>query len=198
MYWFRPQFSTSFISSILLISLGLPSVLLLTSCSRGGAEATGNVQQAASGGQDSGRGQTDEGRAGRGGRGGRGRGETGAVPVLTAKVAEMALPVMLQAVGNVEAFSTVEIRPQVSGPLLTVDFTEGQDVTKGQLLFTIDPRPFELAVKQAEAALAKDAGQSKTAEVQRARYTQLMKSGLVSQADFDTVNAQANSLQSTL
>jgi membrane fusion protein, multidrug efflux system len=196
MYWFRPQLSSSFISSILLISLGLSSVLLLTSCSRSGAEATGSAQSVTSSVQDPGRGQTADGRAGRGGRGS--RGEAGAVPVLTAKVAEMALPVMLQGVGNVEAFSTVEIRPQVSGPLLTVDFTEGQDVAKGQLLFTIDPRPFELAVKQAEAALAKDTGQSKTAEVQRARYTQLMKNGLVSQSDYDTVNAQANSLQSTL
>jgi len=110
----------------------------------------------------------------------------------------MSLPVMLQGVGNVEAYSTVEIRPQVSGPLLTIDFNEGEEVTKGQLLFTIDPRPFELAVKQAEATLAKDSGQSKTAEVQRTRYTQLPKSGLVAQSDFDTVQAQANSLLSTL
>jgi multidrug efflux system membrane fusion protein len=191
--------------AILLILLGLPFVLLLTSCSRSGAEATGNAQGTASGAQESGAGQPGSGRGNRtdggGGssRGGRGRGDAGgAVPVLTAKVSEMSMPVMLQGVGNVEAFSTVEVRPQVSGPLMTVNFNEGQDVTAGQLLFTIDPRPFELAVKQAEAALAKDAGQSKTAEVQRARYTNLMKSGLVSQADFDTVNAQANSLQSTL
>ncbi len=66
------------------------------------------------------------------------------------------------------------------------------------MLFTIDPRPFELMVKQAEAQLAKDSGQSKTQELQRARYANLNKQGLVSQADFDTVSAQANSLQSTL
>ena len=134
---------------------------------------------------------------GRGGRGG-GRGDAGAVPVTMAQVIERGLPVYVQAVGNVEALSTVEIRSQVTGPLLAVDFTEGQEVEKGQLLFTIDPRPFELAVRQAEAQLAKDTGQSKTAETQRARYASLFKSGLVSQEQFDSISATANSLQSTL
>src|SRR5438045_3195323 len=118
--------------------------------------------------------------------------------VRTALVEERALPTFLAGVGNVEALSTVEIRPQVTGPLLTVNFTEGQDVEKGQLLFTIDPRPFDLAVKQSEAQLAKDAGQSKTLETQRARYTNLLKQGLVSQSDFDTASAQANALLSTM
>jgi multidrug efflux system membrane fusion protein len=186
--------------AILLTVLGLPFVLLLTSCSESAqsttsAQATpattpqdGAAAQGAAPGRGTGRG---------GGRGGRG-GETGAVPVSTAKVTEMSLPVEVQGVGNVEANSTVEIRSQVTGPLLTVDFTEGQDVTDGQLLFTIDPRPFEVALRQAEAVLAKDTGQSKTAEAQRARYTNLFRGGLVSQADFDTVSAQANSLQSSI
>jgi multidrug efflux system membrane fusion protein len=82
--------------------------------------------------------------------------------------------------------------------VLTVNFTEGQDVTAGQLLFTIDPRPFELAVRQAEATLGKDTGQSKTAEAQRTRYTNLLKNGLVSQSDFDTIAAQANALLSAI
>ena len=127
----------------------------------------------------------------------RGRGDS-AVPVRTAVVAQMALPVYLQAVGNVEAFSSVEIRPQVSGPLLSVEFREGQDVEKGQLLFTIDRRPFELALRQAQAQLAKNSGQSQTAETQRARYETLLKSGLVSQEQFDAISAQANSLQSSV
>jgi multidrug efflux system membrane fusion protein len=127
----------------------------------------------------------------------RGRGDAG-VPVLTAIAAEMALPVNLQAVGNVEASSTVEVRPQVSGPLLSVNFTEGQDVEQGQLLFTIDRRPFELALRQAQAQLAKNSGQSKTAEAQRARYAALLKNGLVSPEQHDAVAAQANSLQSSM
>jgi len=128
---------------------------------------------------------------------GRGRGD-GGVPVTTGVAAAVALPVYLQAVGNVEASSTVDVRPQVTGPLLSVHFTEGQDVEKGQLLFTIDRRPFELALRQAQAQLAKNSGQSKTAEAQRARYAALLKSGLVSQEQHDAVAAQANSLQSSM
>ena len=115
-----------------------------------------------------------------------------------APVTEMALPEFIQAVGNVEAASTVEIRSQVTGPLLSVNFTEGQDVQKDQLLFTIDPRPFDLAVRQAEAQLAKDTGQSKTAETQRARYQSLLGRGLVSQEQFDAISAQANTIQGTI
>ena len=81
---------------------------------------------------------------------------------------------------------------------MSVNFTEGQDVTAGQLLFEIDPRALEGSLRQAEAQLAKDMGQSKTAELQRTRYTNLQKSGLVSQAEFDTISAQANSLLSTI
>src|SRR5215831_14461353 len=134
MYLSRKLLHSSKSLSILLILLGISSAFFLTSCSRSGAEATGNAQGVtpAGQGQDSPSGSAARsGGAGGGARGGRGgRGDAGAVPVLTAKVAEMSLPVMLQGVGNVEAYSTVEIRPQVSGPLLTVDFTEGQDVTK--------------------------------------------------------------------
>ena len=108
------------------------------------------------------------------------------------------MPVLLRAVGNVEPSSTVEVRSQVSGALLTVEFREGQDVAQGDLLFTIDPRPFEIALRQAEAALAKDTGQAKTAEAQRARVTDLRSRGIVSQSEFDTVSAQANSLQSSI
>jgi membrane fusion protein, multidrug efflux system len=186
-----------------LVFGAFPALLLIASCSSGGAQAT--PQQGA--GSDRGRsgdpsvsgtGRDTAGRGGRGaGRGGRGEGG-GAVPVTTTKVAEMPLPVYLQGVGNVEAYSTVEIRPQVSGPLLTVNFNEGQDVEKDQLLFTIDPRPFEIALKQAETQLLKDQGQSKTLETQRARNANLFKQGLIAQSDVDAQAAQANSLLSTI
>jgi multidrug efflux system membrane fusion protein len=179
-----------------LVPFVLPALLLLTSCTGGTPGATGSQAAAA---QPAAQDATAPGRSGRGaGRGGRGDTGGGAVPVTTALVTEASMPVYVQGVGNVEAFTTVEIRSQVTGPLLEVNFSEGQDVEKDQLLFTIDPRPFELAVNQAEAQLAKDSGQSKTAETQRTRYTSLLKSGLVAQSDFDTVAAQANSLQSTL
>ncbi|HKT81657.1 MAG TPA: efflux RND transporter periplasmic adaptor subunit [Vicinamibacterales bacterium] len=104
----------------------------------------------------------------------------------------------VRAVGTVEASSTVEVRSQVTGALLTVEFKEGQDVRAGDLLFTLDPRPFELAVKQAEAQLAKDSGQSKTAEAQRTRATELLDRGVISRSDFDTISATANSIQGTI
>jgi multidrug efflux system membrane fusion protein len=193
-------------SAKFLLLGALPALLLVTSCSSGGAEGT---QQQAGSKQEGDRGRGGDpassdagrsggGKSGRAGRGG-GRGEGGgAVPVTTTKVAEMPLPVFLQGVGNVEAYSTVEIRPQVTGPLLTVNFNEGQDVEKDQLLFTIDPRPFEIALKQAETQLLKDQGQSKTLETQRARNANLFKQGLIAQSDVDTQAAQANSLLSTI
>ena len=85
----------------------------------------------------------------------------GDIAVVTAPVVVKPMAVKVRAVGNVEASSTVDVRSQVSGELLTVDFTEGQDVKEGQLLFTIDPRPFEAALKQAEAALARDSANAK-------------------------------------
>jgi multidrug efflux system membrane fusion protein len=162
----------------------LPLWLVLTSCSggQGAAEKSGGGSASATGapGKDGGRGAARE------------------VPIMMTPVIEMALPEYVQAVGNVEPFSTVEIRSQITGPLLAVHFTEGQDVQKGQLLFTIDPRPFDLAVRQAEAQLAKDTGQSKTAETQRARYQSLLGRGLVSQEQFDAISAQANTIQGTI
>ncbi len=166
---------------ILLSFLCVLCALTLTACSSD-APSTSGVQAAAPGGRG-------------GGRGGRGAGE---VPVSVATVVERSMPVNLHAVGNVESSSTVEIRSQVTGSLLTVEFEEGQDVNAGDLLFTIDPRPFEVALKQAEAARAKDAGQSKNAEVQRQRYNDLLARGLIAQADFDTMSAQANALQSSV
>jgi multidrug efflux system membrane fusion protein len=166
-----------------LLLIGLPVLLVLASCS-GGQTAAG---PAPGGGAPA----KEGGRAGRGG----GRGE---VAITLAPVVEVALPEYVQAVGNVEAFSTVEVRSQITGPLLSVHFREGQDVEKGQLLFTIDPRPFDLALRQAEAQLAKDSGQSKTAETQRARYQSLLGRGLVSQEQFDAISAQANTIQGTI
>jgi multidrug efflux system membrane fusion protein len=176
--------------------LSFAALLMLTSCSRTGAPGA-STSEASAAAVAPGSGTPGGAAPSKAGRGGRGRGE-GTINVTTAPVEEKALPVIIQAVGNVEAFSTVEVRAQVTGPLLEVHFTEGQDVEKGQLLFTIDPRPFDLAVRQAEAQLAKDSGQSKTAETQRARYASLFRSGLVSQEQFDAISAQANSLQSTI
>jgi multidrug efflux system membrane fusion protein len=142
---------------------GLSLILQLGSCSRG----TGVAEAQSQGG----------------GRGG-GRGDA-AVPVTTARAIEKPVPVEVTTIGTGEALSTVDVRAQVAGPLMSVQFTEGQDVQQGQLLFTIDPRPFEVAVQQAEAAVAKDEAQAKGTENTRARNEDLFKRELLSRSDYD-------------
>lgn len=78
-------------------------------------------------------------------------------------------PVEVQAIGNVQPFSSVRVKSRVAGQFVTVGFQEGQDVSKGDLPFTIDPRPLEAALKQAEAALAHDPVQATAAETDAAR-----------------------------
>lgn len=87
------------------------------------------------------------------GRGGRGGGEV--VPVEVAPVTQQDVPIQIKGIGNVEAVTTVAVRSQVEGTLLTVGFAPGQEVTKGQVLFTIDPRPLQAQLSQAEANLLK-------------------------------------------
>lgn len=120
------------------------------------------------------------------------------MPVVTAKVQTKSVPVNIPAVGTAEAMTTVQVRAQVTGQLSQVHFTEGQDVRKGQLLFTIDPRPFEAALQQAEAVLARDTATAKNAEQQRTRYEDLYKRGLIPRDQYETQNASYESLQATL
>ncbi len=118
-----------------------------------------------------------------------------AVPVLVSQAAQKSIPVRLRAVGTVEAFSTVSIRTQVTGSLTRVHFKEGQDVKKGDLLFTIDPRPFEAALKQAEANLARDMAQLENARQQARRYGELVKKQYVSQEQYDQIRTNAGALE---
>jgi multidrug efflux system membrane fusion protein len=134
---------------------------------------------------------------GRGGRAGRG-GDASAVPVSTAHAVQKAVPLEVPSVGTAEPLSTVEVRSQVTGQLLTVEFAEGADVQQGQLLFTIDSRPFEVALRQAEAARDKDAAQAANAEAIRSRNESLLKNRLISQADYDTSAATVAALKATL
>ena len=106
-----------------------------------------------------------------GGRGGRGRGDGGgAVPVVTVKVAERDVPVDIAAIGNVEAYTTISVRSQVTGQLKdSSSFREGDFVRKGQVLFQIDRRPFEALLQQAEANYVRDQALLNQAEAQLAR-----------------------------
>ena len=135
--------------------------------------------------------------AGRGAGAGR-EGRGGAVVVVTSRVAEKPMAVKIRVVGNVEPASTVNVRSQVTGPIMGVHFTEGQDVTAGQLLFTIDPRPLETSLRQAQATLARDMAQLKNAEAQQARSADLLKQGLVAQAAHDALVATTEALTATV
>jgi multidrug efflux system membrane fusion protein len=85
-------------------------------------------------------------------------------PVEVTTAVQKTVPVQLRTIGNVQAYSTVSVKSRIAGQLIRVYSKEGQDVRKGELLFTIDPRPFEAALKQAEANLERDMAQVKQAE----------------------------------
>ena len=108
------------------------------------------------------------------------------------------VPVQLHAIGNVEAYSTVAVKSQVEGQLALVHFREGDHVKQGDLLFTIDPRPFEAVLRHAEANLAKDRTEAKTAHIQAERYEHLVTPGFVSRDQYDQVRTQAASLDAAV
>jgi membrane fusion protein, multidrug efflux system len=116
------------------------------------------------------------------------------VPVKTGDVIRQDVPVQINAIGNVEAYNTVSVKAQVGGEVIDVHFKEGQDVKQGDLLFQIDPRPYEMAIKQAEAQLARDAAQAKNAEEQAKRYAILVQKDYVSKDQYDQFRANADAL----
>ena len=117
-----------------------------------------------------------------------------AVPVNVAAVVQKDVPVQLRAIGNVEAYSTVTLKSHVDGQLAQINFQEGQEVHEGDLLFVIDPRPFQAALQQAEANLAKDRAGASNAQVQADRYQRLLANNFVSKDQYDQVRTQAESL----
>ncbi len=119
-------------------------------------------------------------------------------PVTVAQVVQKTVPVQIDAIGNVEAYSTIDVKSQIGGQLVKVHFREGQDVKKGELLFTIDPRPYEAQVKQAEAALAKDAAQMEYAHEEARRYEELVKKGYAAKDQYDQFRANAAALDATV
>ncbi len=128
-----------------------------------------------------------------------------AVPVSLAGVVTKDMPVQVQGIGNVEAYSTVTVKSQVSGELIRVYFTQGQEVRKGEPLFEIDPRPFQAdlskaeanlskdtaVVKQAEANLARDIAQAKNAANEQERYEKLYAKGVAAKEQLDSVRTTA-------
>jgi membrane fusion protein, multidrug efflux system len=117
----------------------------------------------------------------------------GAIPVTVANVVATTAPVDLRTFGTVQALSTVDIKSQISGILTIVHVREGQDVKEGDLLFTIDPRPQQAMLQQAEAHLARDTAQYQNAEKELARQQELLKKGMAAEDAYDQANATAES-----
>lgn len=115
------------------------------------------------------------------------------VPVLVAQVVKKNIPITVEAVGTGEAYSNVQIEPQVSGELVGVHFKQGDFVRKGQLLFTIDPKPFQAALDKARGDLAKDTATAQNAVVTAARYKKLYDEGIVPRQQYDQYQAEADS-----
>ncbi len=120
------------------------------------------------------------------------------VPVKSGDVIQQNVPVQINAIGNVEAYNTVSVKALVGGEIIDVNFKEGQDVHQGDLLFKIDPRPYEAALKQAEGTLARDIAQAKNAEEQAKRYEILVQKDYVSRDQYDQLRANAEALSAAV
>lgn len=120
------------------------------------------------------------------------------VPVTVGKAIQKTVPVQLRAIGNVEAYSTVSVKSMVAGELAQVNFKEGQDVKKGELLLVIDPRSYEAALNQARANLAKDVAQAKNADEEVRRYAFLLEKNYIAREQFDQVRTNAETLKASV
>jgi multidrug efflux system membrane fusion protein len=120
------------------------------------------------------------------------------VPVVVTEPILKDVPVQITAIGNVEAFSSVTIKSRIEGQLIKANFKEGDEVKKGQLLFVIDPRPFEEAVRQAEANLLRDKAQLDFARADLERYDELVKEELVSRQQYEKIRTTYESLKATV
>jgi multidrug efflux system membrane fusion protein len=128
-----------------------------------------------------------------------------AVPVTLAAVQQQTMPIRLQAIGNVEAYSTVSVKARVDGQIVEVNFKEGQPVHKSEVLFRIDPRPYEAALRQAEANALRDTAARDQARSQATRYKELLEKNFVSKEAYaqfrtnaETAEAVAKASQAAL
>lgn len=125
-------------------------------------------------------------KGGEGKGGGRHGGTAALSPVQAAEAVRQSVPQYLSGLGTVTAANTVTLRSRVDGDLMALHFTEGQEVKAGQLIAEIDPRPYQVALTQAQGQLAKDQATLANARRDLARYEKLAKTNLVSQQEMDT------------
>ena len=120
-----------------------------------------------------------------------------AVPVSIALVQQQTLPVRLRAIGNVEAFATVAVKARVDGQIVAVNFREGEAVKKDSVLFRIDARPYEAALRQAEANALRDAAARDQARSQAKRYQELLEKNFVSKEAYAQIRTNAETAEAT-
>jgi len=111
------------------------------------------------------------------------------IPVVTATAETKDVPIYLDGLGTVQAFYTVTMKPMVDGPLVAVNFTEGQDIHKGDVLAQIDPRTYKAALDSAQAKKAQDEAQLANARLDYARYQKLVANNYTSAQQADTAKA---------
>jgi multidrug efflux system membrane fusion protein len=121
-----------------------------------------------------------------------------AVPVAATPARLGDLPIVLRGLGTVDAYNTVNVRTRVDGPIVSVNFKEGQNVTKGQVLVEIDPRTFQATVNQAMGQLARDEAQLKDAQTNLARYQALWQAGVIAKQQLDTQSAQVGQFKGNI
>ena len=120
------------------------------------------------------------------------------VPVALTQAVRKAMPLELSAIGTVEASSSVAVRSQITGELTSVNFKEGDDVVQGQVLFRLDRRPLEAALKQAEANLERDRAQAANAGAQAQRSRELAARGIATREQVETASTTATALDATV
>jgi len=125
-----------------------------------------------------------------------GRGASAPAPVIVGKAQRKVVPLTLEAIGAVEPSQSASVRSQVTGTLVKINFKEGQNVREGDILFEIDPRPFQNSLRSAEADLQRIKVQLGTAQAQVDRYRTLSEGALVSQEQFQAISDSARALQS--
>jgi len=121
-----------------------------------------------------------------------------AVAVVWAEAVLKDVPVEIKAIGRVEAYSTVAVKAQVTGEIMSVGFQEGRDVKRGDVLFMIDPQPYEIALKQAEALLEKDKALLKEAESDARRYADLAAKEYVTREQYDKIVSTRDTLLASI
>jgi multidrug efflux system membrane fusion protein len=121
-----------------------------------------------------------------------------AIPVAVSAAERQDFPVYLSGLGSVQASNTVSLKSRVDGQIVQIAFREGQFVKQGDVLLVIDPRPYQVALEQAEAALARDQAQLKNAQMDYDRFQSLFKEGVISRQQYDAQRALLGQLEGTV